>query len=244
VVNEAFARTYWPDASSVLGRTIKQGTREEEGPTHVVVGVVGDVLQDPALPPEPQIYLSFDQQNVSGSALVVRAGENTADVMQTLRNLIRRMDSVGLVTRLTTLRDMEAELLIAPRFYAVLIGGFGTLALLIALIGVYGTTAYQTRGRAREIGIRLALGAESGGVVRQIVASTLVVSLGGVAAGVLVGLGATRVLSRFLFDLEPTDPATFVAVGVLVTVASALAAYLPARRAAAVDPGLTLRAEG
>jgi putative ABC transport system permease protein len=177
-------------------------------------------------------------------SLVARAAGDPAALASDLRALVRGVDPDLPITRLATLSDLEAAVLVAPRFYALLIGSFGTLGLLLALVGVYGIAAHQTRGRAREIGVRLALGGESGRIVRQMVGGAVIASLAGVAAGILAGLGATRVLSTFLFDIEPTDPATFGVVAGLVALTTAAAAYLPARRATAIDPGTTLRSEG
>jgi putative ABC transport system permease protein len=173
--------------------------------------------------------------------LIVRAEGDVAALAPALRALVRRVDPTLPVTRIGTVRALANQGRARPRFYTALFGGFATVALLLAVVGVYGTTAYATRTRMREIGIRMALGARR----RQVVAATVFRTGAAVALGVSLGLAGAWAGSRAMGDVltyvAPRDGAAFALVAIVVLSAGLMAAWLPAGRAGRVDPATTLR---
>lgn len=252
LVNEAFVREYWPRAPSPIGMRIKSGVRwEGEGedpgcaPTCEVrvVGVVSDTRSHLGEAAAPEIYFHFEHEPWSAMNLVVRTDGPPTALASALRSLVAELDPELPVGRLATVSQLASDSIVRPRFYTSLIATFGLLALLLTLVGVYGTTACTTGQKTREIGIRMALGATSSSVVGSILLRTLITGGFGVMAGLVAGVGATRFMAGFLYGIDPLDPATFLAVAILVTGTALLAAWLPARRAAIVDPASTLRNE-
>jgi predicted permease len=237
VVNQAFVDAYWPGASSAVGRTIRTSNS-----TWRVVGVAADARVGPGVAPRPKVYEPLAEW--PAGELVVRVDGDAAALAPALRTVVSRLDPGLVDVSIRTLASLNAETLARPRFYTTLFSSFGLIAFLLALIGVYGTTAYAVRARTREIGIRMALGAQRGHVVAGVMGRTLLVVGGGIA----VGLGAAALGSRALTDvlvmLEPRDVFTYATVATLVLAAGAVAALVPAGRASRVDPALTLRDDG
>jgi predicted permease len=241
VVSAAMARTFFPDRSP-LGRhfTFKRTGAEYEVE---IVGVAKDLKKaDPNGEWRP-VYCPMLQDLPSGGATVlVRTGRDAAPVIAEARRRLHAIDSNLFIDVRTMDRRME-DTVFLQRMMAMLSGVFGSLALVLASIGLYGVMAYSVARRTNEVGIRMALGADRSRVIATVVSETMTL----VAAGVLLGMGAawvaTRLLSSTLFGLTATDPATLtVAIGVMLTVAL-LAGYMPARRAAAVNPVIALRQE-
>jgi predicted permease len=245
VVSEAFVRNYWPDGRA-LGRTVRGGAPDEpDEPTYRVVGVVGDVRQGPGEPAPASLYLPLRARPWQSLSLVVRTGPAVTGAAATaLRDLVRRIDPTLPPGTVGTLTALAREGLERPRFYTALLGSFGLLALVLALVGIYATTAYATRSRTREIGIRMALGARAGRVVGEVVRRTAVAVVGGALVGLAVAWASARVLSDALRYVDPRDLTTHAGVALLVVAAGAVAAWVPAARAARVDPATTLREDG
>jgi predicted permease len=245
VVSEAFVRRYWPDGRA-LGRTVREGEPDEEGASvYRIVGVVGDLRQRPGFPPPPSIYVPLGTRPWRAMALVVRTEpEATAAAATALRDLVRRIDPSLPPGTVGTLAELARERLARPRFYTALLGSFGVLSLSLALVGIYATTAYATRARTREIGIRMALGAKATRVVGEVVRRTGTAVVAGAALGLVASWLAARALADVLRYVEPRDPGTLVVVAALVLAAGTVAAWLPAARAARVDPARTLREDG
>ncbi len=245
VINRTLARQSWPDADPI-GQRISFG-----GPTGPdwweVVGVVGDVKNRGAdLPAQPAIYLPLAQKTwdwMSWLTIVARTRADPAALATPFRRALWGLDDRLPVQRLTTMDAIYAESVARRRFAALLVGGFGALALVLGLTGVYGVLSYSVGERRREFGVRMALGAGRPAIAAAVVGRGLRLSLLGTGIGLVAALWLTRFLRSLLFEVPATDPLTFVAVPVLLVAVACLAAYLPARRAARLDPIDVLRSE-
>jgi putative ABC transport system permease protein len=238
VVNETLARRYWPDREPV-GRWVEWGS----GDRGRVVGVVADVRQLRLhLDPEPEAYLPWGTAP-RGQALVVRTATPPAGLVAPVRDEIRRFLPGTPVSAVATGRELLADSYDDRSFQAAMMALFALLAQGLGLLGVYGVVAHAVASRRREIGVRVALGARPGRIVRWVVGQGLRPVLAGLVAGVVVALFATRLLAGQLFAVTPEDPATFVAGAALVLLLAALVCLLPARRAVRLDPAEAVRAE-
>jgi putative ABC transport system permease protein len=221
-----------------------------------VVGVSDDVLRKRLVDaPSPGIYFPFGQIyetmnfNQASRVLVanlqfaVRTTGNVAATERAMREVVRRVDRDQPIASMRSMDDVVASQSAQPLFRMRILGAFSVVAAMLAMVGTYGVLAYSVAERTREIGIRMALGAESARVMRMVVLRTLVLSMTGVILGAIGALGATRVMSRFLFGITPTDPVTFAATAALLTGAALLAGFVPAWRASSVDPVVALRHE-
>jgi predicted permease len=238
MVNQATARRYWPGQDPV-GQTVQIG----ETPL-TVVGVVGDVRNDGlAAPAEPAVYFPFGLAPRVATQLFVRTSGDPAAAAGAVRRAIYEADPLQPIAQIRTLRTAMAETVAQPRFFTLLLGIFGGLAVGLAALGLYGVVAYSVTRRTTEIGIRMALGARPAEVVAMVVRR----SVGPTAAGILVGAAGALLLSRLmasmLFQVRPADPATYVAAALLLASVALLASWLPARRAARIQPTLALRAD-
>lgn len=246
IVNRTLARRHFPQGA--VGRRLKIGGPERPDNAWLeIVGVVADVKYGGlAAPAEPAYYLPTGQLASHGMRLVVRADGRdaaAAGLAARVRQTVRGLDRDLPVEAVRPLPGLVAESIAAPRLRTQLIGAFGALALVLAAIGIYGVLAYTVAQRTREVGIRMALGAGRGGVTRLVLGEMLGVVLGGLAVGLAAAFALTRLLRGLLFEIAPTDPRIFVGVPLLLAVCALLAAYLPARRAARVEPVVALRSE-
>jgi predicted permease len=243
LVNEDFARLYSPDAS-VLGRRLRRGSK---GPWIEVVGVVASLRRD-GLDAErtPQIYLPAAQTGIYPVRLAdvpVRGHGGTGALAALVRAEVLALDPEQPISRVMSLDEALARGVAPRRFGLALLAGFALTALLLTLVGIYGVAAYSVAERTPELGVRMALGADGGRILRLVVRGVLVQVLAGIAAGLGLALVATRALGGLLFQVAPTDPATFAAVPLLLVLAASLAALGPALRATRVDPMAALRWE-
>src|SRR5437763_396327 len=243
LISESMAGKYWPNEDPI-GQTIQFGNMDGDLRLLHVVGVVGDVHDrgvDAAT--SPTVYANSLQRPPSSSlAVVVRARVAPAAVVASARQVVRALDSQLPVT-FKTLDQVFASSLDQRRFSLVIFGIFGLVALLLAAMGIYSVTSYAVAQRTQEIGIRMALGARMGDVLKLVLRSGMSLALMGAALGAAGAFATTRVMSSLLFGVAPTDLATFTAVVVVLVVVAFVACYIPARRAAKVDPLVALRYE-
>ena len=249
VINSTMARTYFPNENP-LGKRMQLGatpTPEKEVPTMEIVGVVGDVLQGLDLGPKAEMYLPFKQADallpVFQMTVVLRTTADPSLETSALRSSLAEIDPNQPLVNVRTMEQNMSASVAQPRFRTWLIGIFAGLALLLAAVGVYGVMSYIVTQRTSEIGIRVTLGAQSSHVFRSVVGEGARIALLGVAAGLIGALALTRLLRSFLYGISTSDPATFIAVALLLIVVSVTACYFPARRATRVDPIVALRYE-
>jgi predicted permease len=240
IVNEALARQLWPGQDAVNKRfTIVQQTALYEIVGVVATSVIGAVGEDPT----PMIYRPIEQEYAPGVTLLVRTKGDPASLLGAVRDQVQTLDRrMPLRNTGTVQQNIEAGLW-APRMGAALLSIFGGLALLLAMIGVYGVMSYSVSQRAQEIGIRMALGAQSADVLLLVLRQGMALAAGGAALGVMLALLLGRVVSTLLFGVSGRDPLTLAGVTAALTLVALLACYIPARRAARVDPLVALRYE-
>ena len=242
VINEALARRAFPNQDP-LGRVIFCGF-DSPNPMKIV-GVVGDIRQyGPGREPSAEIYMPYEQHPRGATALniLVRTTSDTGALSQALQRKIRER-SPDVPVKFTTMEASLSENVAAPRFRTLLLGIFAGLAVCLAMAGVYGVMAYVVSQRSNEIGLRMALGASSGDALRLVLRQAARLTAIGLALGLLGAAAATRLLASLLFQVKPTDPLTYAGVIVLLALVSLAASYIPARRAAHVDPLVALRQE-
>ncbi|MFY9530570.1 MAG: ABC transporter permease [Candidatus Acidiferrales bacterium] len=239
VINETLRRQLWPNEDPI-GKRVSG----DNGATWArIVGVVGDV-RDFGLdhPPPGEIYAPIAQAPQSGT-LVVRSVADPRSLAQAITRAVHDVDSQTAISHVTTLEEARYESLARPRLTASLLGIFAALALVIATAGIGGIMALTVSQRVREIGIRIALGAQPSNVLRMVLRQGLLLALLGVGIGLAGALALTGLVKSLLFEVTPSDPLTFGGVAFVLIAAAAIASYLPARRAAAVDPIEALRCE-
>ncbi|HYL77853.1 MAG TPA: ABC transporter permease [Bryobacteraceae bacterium] len=242
VINEELARKSFP-GQDPIGRTILCGMDSPNPMT--IVGVVGNVRQwGPATAPWPEIYMPFEQHPYFAVALhlLIRTPAEPTSLSEALRRKIRER-SPEVPVKFTTMEASLANNVAAPRFRTLLLGIFAGLAVCLAMAGVYGVMAYVVSQRSSEIGLRMAMGAGSGDVLRLVLGQGLTLAGIGLLVGLAGSVAATRLLNSVLFEVKPTDPLTYVAVATVLAVVALAASYIPARRATRVDPLVALRQE-
>lgn len=243
VISRTMAERYWPGRNPI-GRRVRDA---DETRWRTIVGVVGDVRHASlARTPEPRLYLPMAQAGdleERGVIMAIRTTEDASGIVSTLRPAIWGVAPDVPIPRVTRLGDRISGSLAEPRFRALLIGSLALLAAVLAIAGVYALVAFSVARREAELGIRVALGATPGRLMRDVIAEGLGLSAMGLLIGLAAALALTWVLRGFLFDVSPTDPAIFVAAAALIAITVLLAAYAPARRAARVDPRGALQAE-
>jgi putative ABC transport system permease protein len=251
IISASMARRFWPD-SDPIGRQIRpQFTRqryfwipESKNLPLTIVGVVGDVrhegLADNNL---PQLYLPYVQNPSSIMNLVVRTTSDPLHWANAVRSQVWAVDKDQPLFDTKTVEDVVADSFGRQHVLASLLGAFAAVALLLAAVGIYGLISYAVRQRTHEIGIRMALGAQSGEVLRLVLWQGMGLTLAGLSIGLVAALATAGLLGNFLFGVKPTDPASFAGVAVLLTGVALLACYIPARRAVRVDPIVALHYE-
>ena len=244
VINQAIARRDFA-GENPIGKRVSLGTNAQgETVWWEIVGVVSDVrnneLREEAM---PEFYLSALQDIFANMFLAVRTSVEPAGIAAAVRRATADVDKSAAVSDVKTMDRIVSEAVTQPRFNLVLLGLFSGIALLLSAAGIYGVTAYSVTQRTHEFGIRLALGAQVGDVLRMIIKQGLLLISVGIAIGLLAAFALTRLLRTLLFGVSVTDPLTFVVISLLLTAVALLACYIPARRATKVDPLVALRYE-
>ncbi|HEY2801775.1 MAG TPA: ABC transporter permease [Chthoniobacterales bacterium] len=244
LVSQALVRRYWPNEDPI-GKEIQYGNMDGDRRLLHVVGVVGDVRDDSLdAEPRPTVYVDFFQRPRAASqfSIVLRSKGDPASLIASMRREARALDP-EMPTEFQTLEQVVSSSLDNRRFSMVMLGVFAGAALLLAMVGLYGIMAYITSQRTREIGIRMALGAQRGDMLRLILRQSFALVAVGVAAGIFGALAGTRLLRSLLYGVSVNDLATYLVVVLLLGAAALVASLLPARRATKVDPVEALRAE-
>jgi putative ABC transport system permease protein len=240
IINEAMARAYWP-GQLPLGTRIKLGTFDNNSATWLtIIGIVGDIRDfDVLTAPRPTLYLPVSQAEDSSYILrdwMVHTSGDLLALATPLRAAMRQLDPDLPVSRIRTLEQLWGISIAPQRFNLWLFASFAALALILAVIGIYGVMAYNVAQRAREIGIRMAMGARRSDVLRLVLSQTVLHAFIGVLLGLSAALALTRLMASLLYGIVPTDPATFASVALLLIAVAVAATYIPARRATKVDP--------
>lgn len=241
VVNRSFAQHWWPE-SSALGKRIRLGEDEDWSE---IIGVVGDVrFRSLEQPPQDAVYFPVPTRSANRAmSLVVRTGADPRAFMPTIRHEIWAMDPNLPIAEARSMSEILADSMARTSFTMIMLGIAAAVALLLGTLGIYGVISYAVSRRTRELGIRIALGATVSRVRRRVVREGLVLAGAGIVIGTLAAAALSGVLGGLLHEVSPSDPLTYALVAAILIVAAALASYVPARRASAIDPMEALRRE-
>ncbi|HEX5439109.1 MAG TPA: ABC transporter permease [Gemmatimonadaceae bacterium] len=250
VVNQEFVRRYFPNENPI-GRRITLGVTHDTAQTGTpvtsggeIIGVVGDVKQFGLGGKDyPMTYVPFGTFPQNDISVAVRSSADPKLIEGAIRAAVHQVDADLPIFGLATMDQVVHDSVAQPRFYLLLLSAFAGIALLLAALGIYGVISYTVSQRTRELGIRLALGASHERVVRMVLGQGLWLTLGGILLGLAAAFGLTRLITSLLFGVGAIDPLTFAGVAVILAAVAVLASWLPARRAARVDPVIAMRAE-
>jgi hypothetical protein len=242
VINEEAARRYF-SGREALGQTIRIGEATDSiGRPRRVVGVIaGTAFRGPEMPPKPEAWLPLADSDQPGVDLVIRTHADVATLVPAVNHAILEAFSTAEVRPPATFDVLFTQFIAARRFNAIIIGVFGVLAIAIVSVGIYGVMACTVDQRTREIGVRMALGAKPGEMLRLMLRRATVLAFVGLALGVALSVGLEQSIAKFLYQPKAHDPAVYGVAAVLIVSISVLAAAMPARRAASVDPLIALR---
>ncbi|HUK29915.1 MAG TPA: ABC transporter permease [Candidatus Acidoferrum sp.] len=251
IINDGMAKRYWP-GEDPIGKRLKWGAAMSTGPWLTIVGVVGDVKQGPLdAATMPHTYEAFQHLCKGPFAfplctnrnVLVRSQISSGGTIEAMRNLVSKMDPQQPIGKVNVMEDLVSASLAPRRFNTWLLAAFGCGALLLAAIGVYGVISYSVAQQTRELGVRIALGAQPGNVLRLVLRRGLTLAAIGLVIGIGASLAATRLMTSLLYNVSATDPVTFATVGALLIAVALAACWIPARRAMRVDPVIALRYE-
>jgi putative ABC transport system permease protein len=242
IISETMAKTLFAPGVDPLGKRLKLGLRSESWRT--IIGIAGDVryreLQDIRF----DLYIPFAQwEGAFVNHFAIRTTTEPTAMLATVRHEIAALDSTQSAARIATMDELVAANLAQPRFSALLLNGLSGLALLLAAVGIYGVLVYSVAQRTGEFGIRIALGAQSSDILKLVVGQGMRLVVSGLALGLITSFALTRLMTKLLFGISPSDPWTFAGIALLLTTVALFACWLPARRATKVDPLVALRHE-
>jgi putative ABC transport system permease protein len=242
IINESFARRYFGQKSPVGKRMKTGGPERPNNPWMEIVGVVGDVKYGGLeVAAEPAYYEPYQQVDWSETYIVVRSASEPRSLAAGVRQAVWSLDKDLPITNMRTMEDLLSESVARPRFRTFVFLVLGTLAIVLAVTGIYGVISYLVSQRTREIGIRVALGAQRRTVLSLIIRQGMSLALLGAVIGLMAAFVLTRLLRGLLYGVEATDPLTFASITILLLLVSLAACWIPARRAAKVDPLVALR---
>ena len=243
IVNRAMANRFWP-GQNPEGHRIKIGGPDDPEPWMQIVGVADDVKSSAlGADAKPELYLAYSQNIARVMHIVVRTAGDPMRIAASVRQQIWSLDKNQPVANIETMKEIVADSVSGSRFTALLLGIFSGIALLLAVLGIYGIVSYFASQRTREIGIRRAFGAQTSHVLLLVISQGFLLTLAGTILGLIGARALTRVLSSFLYDVSPTDPAVFVGIAGFFLLISVLASFVPALRAATMNPMEALRYE-
>ena len=247
IINETMAEMFWP-GEDAIGKQIRQGSHrdddEGDGDLRTVIGIVGD-LKHRQLGEEIEAkrYRPLAQAPTRYLSLAIRTATDPLQLAPLVRSTIWDVDNRVTIRRLSTMEDLVSDSAAEPRFRTLLLSLLAGIAVALSMIGVYAVIAYSVAQGTREIGVRMALGANPAKVLRQVMVHGLGLAVLGVILGLSVALAATRVLESYLYEVSTTDPITFAAVALIVVAVATLSTLIPARRATRIDPMVALRSD-
>jgi putative ABC transport system permease protein len=243
VIDDEFARRYWPNEDPV-GKRIRLGP-SADAPTLTVQGVVGRVKMEGLSQDSKRVqgYFPFAQIPSNGMTVILKAAGDPNQLIAAVRQQVKAIDPDQPIYSIRTMDQIRAESVAPERLNLTLLSIFAGIALVLAIVGIYGVMSYSVTQRTHEIGIRMAIGAQPRDVFRMVIGQGMMLAMIGVVLGLVGAFGLTRLMATMLFGVEPTDPATFAAIAVLLTVVALVACYVPGRRATRVDPVVSLRYE-
>jgi putative ABC transport system permease protein len=244
VINEAMAKRFWPGEDPVGKRISTANSTGQQTQWQTIVGVVGSVRHlGLDVEPRPEIYYHTNTSPPFGPVVVIRTKADPQRLISIARAKVRELDRDVPISNVNTMEQLVAQSVAQRRFGMFLVGIFAALALVLAVVGIYGVVSYSVAQRTNEIGVRMALGASASDVLRLVLRNGMTLALIGVGIGLAAAFAATRLMAAMLFDVKPTDAATFAIVSVGLILVALLACYVPARRAMKVDPLVALRYE-
>ena len=243
VIDEAFARRFFP-GEDPLGKRIDEDGSHSRHSFFTVVGVVGSVKHSGlSAEARPSMYLSYEQSGWQNMTLTIRAAGDPTNLAASVRGEVLAVDKDQPVTKISTMAETFARAVAPQRFNMLLLGLFAAVAMILATVGIYGVIAYTVSQRSRELGIRIALGASRGDILKLVVGQAMLMTLIGVGVGLAGALALTRLMSGLLYGVSATDPSIFISISLLLASVALFASYIPARRAMKVDPIVALHYE-
>src|SRR5215510_5459892 len=244
VIDEEFAKRYWPNEDPI-GKRVKIGGPEDDTPALEVIGVVGRVKMESLNQNSDRVqgYFAFNQLPQGGMTVIIKGASDPNQLISSVRNVVKTIDQDQPIYSVRTMNDIRAESVQGERLNLTLLSLFAGIALVLAIVGIYGVMSYSVTQRTHEIGIRIAIGARPRDVFKMILGHGMKLALIGVAVGLLGAFALTRLMATMLFGVEPTDAMTFGGISIMLITVALLACYLPGRRATKVEPTISLRYE-
>jgi putative ABC transport system permease protein len=242
IINKTFADRFFPRGNA-LGQKVIIDMKDQNLPDEIV-GVVGDVHESSlADTPDPEAYWPYPELPYPAMTVLVRTAEPPLSLVPAIRDTLRQLDKDQPIAKVSTMDTLVADSFSRSRFTTLLLSAFAAVALILACIGIYGVMAFAVTQRTNEFGIRMALGAQQGDVLRLVLGQGTKLALAGISIGIVAALALTRLMSSLLFGVSASDPVTFIVVAILLAAVALAACYIPARRAMKVDPMIALRYE-